>query len=151
MKKLLLIFFFTLAFSGNSSASMYKVEKIGLLVEYLNDRSCGVTRESLLISTKYILSNSKIEIGDEYYDPYLYIAPVVMEGNNENICTLALNVSLKKSYFLKDGSYNRGYFVYYHNNTIVLKSGKDRFKSYVTEALEEEIKKFIVAWNEDNK
>ena len=152
IKKILSIIFVSLLVSGNAFATMNEVKKIGLLVEYLSDRSCNVTQESIETTTKYILSNSRLKLsGDSYYDPYLYIQPIVMEGKNENVCTGALAIFLKKSHMLKDGSYNRGDFIYYYNNTVVLKSGKDRFKGHFIEALEEEIKKFVVEWSEDNK
>ena len=152
IKKILSIIFVSLLVSGNAFATMNEVKKIRLLVEYLNDRPCNVTRESVEITTKYILSNSRLKLsGDSYFDPYLYIQPIVMEGKNEDVCTGALSIFLKKSHMLKDGSYNRGDFIYYYNNTVVLKSGKDRFKGHFIEALEEEIKKFVVEWSEDNK
>jgi hypothetical protein len=152
MKKFLYLIFFSLLLSGNAFATMNEVKKIGLLVEYLSDRSCNVSEESIETTTRYILSNSRLKLsGDSLYDPYLYIQPIVMEGKNENVCTGALAIFLKKSHMLKDGSYNRGDFIYYYNNTVVLKSGKDRFKGHFIEALEEEIKKFVVEWSEDNK
>ena len=70
---------------------------------------------------------------------------------SEGICTAALNVSLKQSYMLKDGSYNEGDFVYYFNNTLIFTSSKNSFKGYFIESLEEEIKKFVVEWSEYNK
>ena len=152
MKKLLGILVLGLLLSGNANATMNEIKKIGLLVEYLSDRSCNVTQESIETTTKYILSNSRLKLsGDSLYDPYLYIQPIVMEGKNENVCTGALAIFLKKSHMLKDGSYNMGDFIYYYNNTVVLKSGKDRFKGHFIEALEEEIKKLAVEWSEDNK
>ena len=152
MKKFLSIIVVSFFFSVNAYATMNEIKKIGLLVEYLSDRSCNVTEESIETTTKYILSNSRLKLsGDSLYDPYLYIQPIVMEGKNENVCTGALAIFLKKSHMLKDGSYNRGDFIYYYNNTVILKSGKDRFKGHFIEALEEEIKKFVVEWSEDNK
>ena len=152
IKKILSIIFVSLLVSGNAFATMNEVKKIGLLVEYLSDRSCNVTQESIETTTKYILSNSRLKLSDDIlYEPYLYIQPIVMESKNENVCTGALTIFLKKSHMLKDGSYNRGDFIYYYNNTVVLKSGKDRFKGHFIEALEEEIKKLAVEWSEDNK
>ncbi|MDC0620392.1 hypothetical protein OAO81_04970 [Candidatus Pelagibacter ubique] len=151
IKKLLLIIFLVL-FSSNANATMNEIKKIGLLVEYLSDRSCNVTKESIETTTKYIISNSRLKLSDDIlYEPFLYIQPIVMESKNEDVCTGALVIFLKKSHNLKDGSYNRGDFIYYYNNTVILKSGKNRFKAYFTEALEEEIKKFVVEWSEDNK
>jgi len=149
IKKILSIIFVSLLVSGNAFATMNEVKKIRLLVEYLNDRPCNVTRESVEITTKYILSNSKLKITEDYDDPYLYIQPIIMES--EGICTAALNVSLKQSYMLKDGSYNEGDFVYYFNNTLIFTSSKNSFKGYFVESLEEEIKKFVVEWSEYNK
>ena len=152
IKRILGIIVVSILLSGNAFTSMNKIEKIGLLDEYLSDRPCNVNRESIETTTKYILSNSRLKLsGDSYFDPYLYIQPIVMEGKNENVCTGALAIFLKKSHMLKDGSYNRGDFIYYYNNTVVLKSGKDRFKGHFIEALEEEIKKLAVEWSEDNK
>ena len=152
IKKILSIIFVSLLVSGNAFATMNEVKKIGLLVEYLSDRSCNVSEESIETTTRYILSNSRLKLSDDIlYEPYLYIQPIVMEGKNENVCTGALAIFLKKSHMLKDGSYNMGDFIYYYNNTVVLKSGKDRFKGHFIEALEEEIKKFVVEWSEDNK
>jgi len=148
IKKLLTIIFLVL-FSGNANATMNEIKKIGLLVEYLSDRSCNVTKESIETTTKYILSNSKLKITEDYNDPYLYIQPIILEGTT--VCFGALAIFLKKSHMLKDGSYNSGDFIYYYNNTAILKSGKDRFKGYFIESLEEEIKKFVVEWSEDNK
>ena len=149
IKKILSIIFVSLVVSGNAFATMNEVKKIRLLVEYLSDRPCNVTRESVEITTKYILSNSKLKITEDYNDPYLYIQPIILEGTT--VCFGALAIFLKKSHMLKDGSYNSGDFIYYYNNTAILKSGKDRFKGYFTESLEEEIKKFVVEWSEDNK
>ena len=151
IKKLLGIIVVSLLLGGNAFASMNKIEKIGLLVEYLSDRPCNVNRESIETTTKYILSNSKLKITGDYNDPYLYIQPIIIESKSEDMCFGALAVYLKKSYTLKDGSYNDGDFVYYYNGTLILKSGKDKFKSYFTEALEEEIKKFVVEWSEYNQ
>ena len=152
IKKILSIIFVSLLVSGNAFATMNEVKKIRLLVEYLNDRPCNVTRESIETTTKYILSNSRLKLsGDSYYDPYLYIQPIVMEGKNEDVCTGALVIFLKKSHNLKDGSYNRGDFIYYYNNAVVLTSSKNSFKGYFIESLEEEIKKFVVEWSEYNK
>lgn len=153
MKKILsTILVLGLLLSGNANATMNEIKKIGLLVEYLSDRSCNVTQENIETTTKYILSNSRLKLsGDNLYEPYLYIQPVIMEGKSEDVCTGALVIFLKKSHNLKDGSYNRGDFIYYYNNTVILKSGKSRFKGYFIEALEEEIKKFVVKWSEDNK
>ena len=153
MKKILsTILVLGLLLSGNANATMNEIKKIGLLVEYLSDRSCNVTQENIETTTKYILSNSRLKLsGDNLYEPYLYIQPIIMEGKNEDVCTGALVIFLKKSHNLKDGSYNSGDFIYYYNNTVVLKSGKDRFKGHFIEALEEEIKKFVVKWSEDNK
>ena len=61
IKKILSIIFVSLLVSGNAFATMNEVKKIRLLVEYLNDRPCNVTRESVEITTKYILSNSKLQ------------------------------------------------------------------------------------------
>ena len=58
---------------------------------------------------------------------------------------------LKKNHMLKDGSYNTGDFVYYFNNTVIFKSGKNEFKRFFRETLEEELKKFVVEWSENNK
>ena len=100
-----------LLLSGNANATMNEIKKIGLLVEYLSDRSCNVTQENIETTTKYILSNSRLKLsGDNLYEPYLYIQPVIMEGKSEDVCTGALVVFLKKSHNLKDGSYNRGDF-----------------------------------------
>ena len=151
IKKILSIIFVSLLVSGNAFATMNEVKKIGLLVEYLSDRSCNVTQESIETTTKYIISNSRLKLSDDIlYEPFLYIQPIVMEGKNENVCTGALAIFLKKSHMLKDGSYNRGDFIYYYNNTVVLKSGKDRFKGHFIEALEEEIKKLVVEWSDSN-
>ena len=150
MKKFLSIIVVSFFFSVNAYATMNEIKKIGLLVEYLSDRSCNVTEESIETTTKYILSNSRLKLsGDSLYDPYLYIQPIIMES--EGICTAALNVSLKQSYMLKDGSYNEGDFVYYFNNTLIFTSSKNSFKGYFVESLEEEIKKFVVEWSEYNK
>ena len=152
MKKFLSIIVVSFFFSVNAYATMNEIKKIGLLVEYLSDRSCNVTKESIETTTKYIISNSRLKLSDDIlYEPFLYIQPIVMEGKNEDVCTGALVIFLKKSHNLKDGSYNRGDFIYYYNNTVILKSGKDRFKGHFIEALEEEIKKFVVEWSEDNK
>ena len=151
MKKLSIIVV-SLFLSVNAYASMNEIKKIGFLVEYLSDRSCNVTQESIETTTKYILSNSRLKLsGGSYFDPYLYIQPIIMEGKNEDVCTGALVIFLKKSHSLKDGSYNRGDFIYYYNNAVILKSGKSRFKGHFIEVLEEELKKFVVEWSEDNK
>ena len=152
MKKLLLTILFTLVQSGNVNSDMNGIDKIRMLVEYTGDRSCNVFRENLETTTKYILSNSKLEIleiTEEYDLPYLYVQPIIMESGT--ICTGAINIMLKKNHMLKDGSYNTGDFVYYFNNTVIFKSGKNEFKRFFTETLEEELKKFVVEWSENNK
>jgi len=152
MKKLLLTILFTLVQSGNVNSDMNGIDKIRMLVEYTGDRSCNVYRENLETTTKYILSNSKLEIleiTEEYDLPYLYVQPIIMESGT--ICTGAINIMLKKNHMLKDGSYNTGDFVYYFNNTVIFKSGKNEFKRFFTETLEEELKKFVVEWSENNK
>ena len=152
MKKLLLTILFTLVQSGNVNSDMNGIDKIRMLVEYTGDRSCNVYRENLETTTKYILSNSKLEIfeiTEEYDLPYLYVQPIIMESGT--ICTGAINIMLKKNHMLKDGSYNTGDFVYYFNNTVIFKSGKNEFKRFFTETLEEELKKFVVEWRENNK
>jgi len=149
MKKSLLISFFILLISGNANSDMNGIDKIGMLVEYTGDRSCNVYRENLETTTKYILSNSKLEITKSYDLPYLYVQPIIMES--DTICTGAINIMLKKNHMLKDGSYNTGDFVYYFNNTVIFKSGKNEFKRYFIETLEEELKKFVVEWSEYNK
>ena len=152
MKKLLLTILFTLVQSGNVNSDMNGIDKIRMLVEYTGDRSCNVYRENLETTTKYILSNSKLEIleiTEEYDLPYLYVQPIIMESGA--ICTGAINIMLKKNHMLKDGSYNTGDFVYYFNNTVIFKSGKNEFKRFFTETLEEELKKFVVEWSENNK
>jgi len=152
MKKLLLTILFTLVQSGNVNSDMNGIDKIRMLVEYTGDRSCNVYRENLETTTKYILSNSKLEIfeiTEEYDLPYLYVQPIIMESST--ICTGAINIMLKKNHMLKDGSYNTGDFIYYFNNTVIFKSGKNEFKRFFTETLEEELKKFVVEWSENNK
>ena len=149
MKKSLLVSFFILLISGNANSDMNGIDKIRVLVEYIGDRSCNVYRENLETTTKYILSNSKLEITEEYDLPYLYVQPIIMES--DTICTGAINIMLKKNHMLKDGSYNTGDFVYYFNNTVIFKSGKNEFKSFFIETLEEELKKFVVEWSENNK
>ena len=152
MKKLLLTILFTLVQSGNVNSDMNGIDKIRMHVEYTGDRSCNVYRENLETTTKYILSNSKLEIleiTEEYDLPYLYVQPIIMESGT--ICTGAINIMLKKNHILKDGSYNTGDFVYYFNNTVIFKSGKNEFKRFFTETLEEELKKFVVEWSENNK
>jgi len=151
-KPLLLISFFILLISGNANSDMNGIDKIRMLVEYTGDRSCDVYKENLETTTKYILSNSKLEIleiTEEYDLPYLYVQPIIMES--DIICTGAINIMLKKNHMLKDGSYNTGDFVYYFNNTVIFKSGKNEFKSFFIETLEEELKKFVVEWSENNK
>lgn len=152
MKKFLSILIFSMFLCGNASSDMNKISKIRILVEETGHRSCNVYRENLEITTKYILSNSKLEISkitEDYNLPYLYVQPIIMESNT--ICTGALNIFLKKNHMIKDGSYNNGDFIYYFNNTVIFKSGKTEFKRYFIETLEEELKKFVVEWNEYNK
>ena len=65
MKKFLSIIFVSLLLSGSANATMNEIKKIGLLVEYLSDRSCNVTQESIETTTKYILSNSRLKLSDD--------------------------------------------------------------------------------------
>jgi hypothetical protein len=145
----IILYFLTLI---SSQASMFDINKVQLLVEYPSDKSCNVDRENIETSTKYILSNSKIKFTTDFgsRDPLLYIQPIIMESGS--ICFGAIVVLLKQTSQLDpEKKYNVGDFVYYYNNTVILKSGKERFKNHYIESVEQEIKKFVVKWSEDNK
>ena len=91
IKKILGIIVVSILLSGNAFTSMNKIEKIGLLDEYLSDRPCNVNRESIETTTKYILSNSKLKITGDYNDSYLYIQHLKVGGSNPSPATNLLN------------------------------------------------------------
>ena len=151
MKKILGIFFLSLFVNTFAYADLKGISKMDLLIEDLNKKaiSCGITKEKIETSVKYILSNSRIEIIDKLQlgIPTLYIQITVSE--NSGLCIS--NTKLMVYEYIKNrNNRNWGDFVYY--NTMGVQSNtKTYFASFFFDELEERVKRFVIQHGEDNK
>jgi hypothetical protein len=150
MKKILEIVFLSLFMNSFAHADLKGISKMDLLVEDLNKKaiSCGVTKEKIETSVKYILSNSRIRIIDKFQraTPTLYIQITV--SKNSGLCIS--NTSLMVYEYTKNSSNrNWGDFIYYTSNGIQSNT-EPYFSSFFFDELEERVKRFVVQHSKDN-
>ncbi len=149
MKKILITLFIFLNFT-NLNASMSGLEKVQLLVEDVGSKPCGLSRDKIIKSAKYILLNSKLKFTTEFASkqPLLYIQPIILGGDVN--CTGVVKFQVKM-HSQKDplDKYNVGHFLYY-DQAILVKGGRTNFHKYYLDTLEEYLKEFIIEWSEWN-
>lgn len=149
MKKILITLFIFLNFT-NLNASMSGLEKVQLLVEDVGSKPCGLSRDKIIKSAKYILLNSKLKFTTEFSskEPLLYIQPIILGGDVN--CSGVVKFQVKK-YSQKDplGKMNVGDFLYY-DQAILVRGGRTGFDKYYLDTLEEYLKEFIIEWSEWN-
>ena len=149
MKKILITLFIFLNFT-NLNASMSGLEKVQLLVEDVGNKPCGLSRDKIIKSAKYILLNSKLKFTTEFSskEPLLYIQPIILGGDVN--CSGVVKFQVKK-YSQKDplGKMNVGDFLYF-DQAILVRGGRTGFDKYYLDTLEEFLKEFIIEWSEWN-
>ena len=150
MKKILITLFIFFTFT-NLNASMSGMDKVQLLVEDVGNKPCGLTRDGIIKSTKYILLNSKLKFTTEFgsNSPLLYIQPIIL-GSDVN-CSGVIKIQVK-IYSQKDplGKMNVGHFLYY-DQSILMRGGRTNFKKYYLDTLEDQLKDFIIEWSSWNQ
>ena len=116
--------------------------------------NCKINREDITLSTKYILSNSLINVKEEYSvdTEVLYIQPTVIFSEKANVCTGAINL---QTFSFKIVENSAGYndviskVVSYENLKSVLER-PNYYKEFYLENIEEMIKRFVVEWSKYN-
>ena len=130
-------------------ADLKGISKMKLSIEYLSPKaeSCGITREEIETSARYILSNSKISIVDKGPFPYLYIQANI--SNNDG-CYANSNISVYRN--MQDPiSKNWGEFVYYTKSEIYSGGTGTKFGDPFINALEQLLKSLVVIHSKDNQ
>lgn len=147
MKKLLGILVLGLFFSSNAYANLKGIVEMQLLIEPLNAKAkiCGIKRENIETSARYILSNSKIKIVKSH-PITLYINSNI--GENDG-CYTSTSIRVYKT--MKDvGSNNWGNFIYYSDGGIASGgTGADFGNPYIN-SIEQMLKKLVVEHSNDN-
>ena len=142
MKKLLAIIVLGLLWSGNAFAELKGIVEMKLLID-LSDKAkiCGVKKEKLETSVRYILSNSKIKIVEGSTPIILYINSNI--GENNNICYANTVIRVQK--YMKDpGSINPGRFIYYVTGEIASGGKGADFGDPYINSVEQQLKKLVV-------
>ena len=148
MKKLIGIIVLSLLFSLNAFADLKGITEMKLLIERLDpqDKDCGVTREQLETSVRYILSNSKIKIVDQGSVPTLYINSNIGQNNG-----CYANTAIEVYKYMKDpGSNNWGSFMYYSSREISSGGKGTAFGNPYINAFEQQLKRLVVEHSKDN-
>ena len=147
MKKLLAIMVLGLFFSSNAYANLKGIVEMQLFIEPLNAKAkiCGIKRENIETSARYILSNSKIKIVKSH-PITLYINSNI--GENDG-CYTSTSIRVYKT--MKDvGSNNWGDFIYYSDGGIASGgTGADFGNPYIN-SIEQMLKKLVVEHSNDN-
>ena len=110
-----------------------------LIVEELGieAKTCGVTREQLETSVKYILSNSKIELIDQGTVPTLYLSSNI--GFNSRCYANTIEVYK----YMRDPDTNNNTFIYYSSREIASGVGATFGDPYIN-SVEQQFKKLVV-------
>tara|TARA_Y100000992_G_C21143107_1_gene432367 strand:- start:122 stop:607 length:486 start_codon:yes stop_codon:yes gene_type:complete len=115
--------------------------------------SCKIDKEDITLSTKYIISNSLIDIEDKYTidKEILWIQPTVIFSEKANVCTGVINLQAFSFNNVKNSAgYKEVSKVVSYENLMQVIERPTFYKEYYIETLEEMIKKFVVAWSKDN-
>ena len=148
MKKVLGIVILGLLLSGNAYADLKGILKMKLIVEELGieAKTCGVTREQLETSVKYILSNSKIELIDQGTVPTLYLNSNI--GFNSRCYA---NTAIEVYKYMRDPDTNNwGTFIYYSSREIASGGTGATFGDPYINSVEQQFKKLVVEHAKDN-
>ena len=138
-----------LLYGGVASAKLKGISKASLLIEELPKaaESCGITRDKIETSVRYILSNSKMKIVEDkkFRYPTLYIKVNV---DYNSICYSSTRVELFR--YIKDpDSSNWGDFIYYFDGGIS-SGGKSNHGPTAIIQLEDILKNFVVKHSQEN-
>ncbi len=147
MKKILAIIVLNLFLISNGFADLKGILEMQLFIEPLKAKAkiCGVKRENLETSARYILSNSKIKLVKSH-PISIYINSNI--GENEGCYA---NTSIDVYKIMKDpGSNNWGRFYYYSDGGIASGGkGADFGDPYIS-SFEQLLKKLVVEHSNDN-
>ena len=132
------------------------IKNFYVAIEDMSEASinCKINREDIILSTKYILSNSLINIKEEFSvdTEVLYIQPTVIFSEIANVCSGAINL---QTFSFKNVENSAGYndelskVISYENLKSVLER-PNYYKEFYIENLEGMIKKFVVEWSKYN-
>ena len=151
MKKLLAIVVLSLLWFNYSNAnpSLKGMDNISIMVEYLSSsaKKCGLTRNQVITSAKYILQNSQINVVPTSKPSFtLYINPNI-SYHSSGYCFSNVRISVYDSIFYK----GRFADAVYYQETIMMSGGTgSTYGSNVISVIERMLKKLVVKWSEAN-
>jgi ATP adenylyltransferase/5',5'''-P-1,P-4-tetraphosphate phosphorylase II len=119
------------------------LRSLSILVEGL-DNNCGINKDDLTTNLRYILAQSRIHIDPKSDDTFLYL-----NVNVANNCGAA-DVNLEAKTMVKVLASHQMAFGAGVWNTGTLLTGSSDLSQRVRDAVEEETKKFVVAWSTAN-
>ena len=149
------IFFFITINAYADDFNLKGIKSFYIAIEDLHEDSinCKINKEDITLSTKYILSNSLINIKEEYTGDIeiLWIQPTVIFSDKANICAGTINL---QTFSFKNVDNSAGYndvrkVVSYEKLKQVLER-PNYYKEFYIENLEEMIKQLVVEWSKDN-
>ncbi len=160
MSKKISYYFFVILFLIANSAyagdfNLKGIKSFYIAIEDMAEDSinCKISRKDITLSTKYILSNSLINIKEEYTGDVeiLWIQPTIIFSDDANICTGVINL---QTFSFKNVENSAGYndvskVVSYERLKQVLER-PNYYKEFYIENLEEMIKQLVVEWSKDN-
>ena len=133
-----------------SSNSLKGIDKVKILIEELNDNAdkCGLSKNQIETSIKYILQNSKIEVVSLTTPATTLYAQITLGSHSGGFCYSSTRIELYDYMRVKGNMVD---VVYYGSTTIAAGGVGSTFSKFLLNQLEGEIKKFVVAWSEVNK
>ena len=150
MKKLLAIVVLGLLWFNYSNAnpSLKGIDNISIIVENLSSsaKKCGLTRNQVITSAKYILQNSKIDVVPTSKPSFtLYINPNV-SYHSSGYCYSNVRIQVYDSIFYKGRSADAVYFA-----SMMMSGGSgSTYGTNIISVIERMLKELVVKWSEAN-
>ena len=153
MKNLILFFFLFFFFSNiaysDEFIALKGIKELGLQVEQV-DRACNVDHTDVDRNTRYILSNSKINVSNES-QIQIYIWPIIVEDPNNTYCAASIvyHVYGFVEATLIRGNTLEGPFYLYERYNVAGNNPAD-FADFYLRSIEDVAKQFIADWSTVN-
>jgi hypothetical protein len=156
----LLMIFTALTFVSDTSGAQTQIHllrgllKVSLIVESLgtNEKGCGLTEQAIRTAAMYQLSSAAVEV-DHLADVVFYVNVTSLYLQADQICFSSIHVRANtyQTVTLEFSRDDKWAEIALWSSGYVASSTRSDHARYVSDVIEDKVKKFVTDWNLDNK